>query len=205
MFATQLISNHRYLLTAAARVHEGLAGRVRYETLLCRWARRESGRVLVLHLLDIAEQEDFAKRWLKLFESGLQSHLIVDTDGDFLRTRAGCGNIECGGVVFKKNSTGSGDTGSRGEESITQNMKYPSLEVGGWLKSVKGAKCFGEGLLNDVFCLGAVAGQLKGVVVERNQERQREFLKGCALRGGRRHSAGCLGQYEGAWFQQHRG
>jgi hypothetical protein len=102
---------------------------------------------------------------------------VIEAEEDVFGGGAGGGSVEGGGMVFEKDSAGGGDAGRGGEEGVAENAEDPGLEVGVGLKGVKGAEGFGEGLLDEVFGVGWIAGEPEGVVVERGEERERELLK----------------------------
>ena len=90
------------------------------------------------------------------------------------------GGVECVGMVFEEDGAGGGDAGAGGEEGVAEDAEDPGLEVGVGLEGVEGAEGFGEGLLDEVFGFGMVAGEPVGVVVERGEEWERELFEGCA-------------------------
>ena len=160
------------------------------------------GDVFVFNFFHVAEKENFAELWLKLFEGQMESGLIVETEERVFRSGT-CNGIECLGMVFEEDGAGGGDAGARREEGIAEDSEDPRLEVGAELKGVEGTEGLGEGFLDEVFGLGLIAGEPEGVVIERGEERQREFFKGCAAIDGGRHGAECLGLSEVEAMQRH--
>ncbi len=160
------------------------------------------GDVFVLNFFYVAEKENVAEWWLKLFEGGVESGLVVETNERVFRSGTR-GGVEDVGMVFEEDGAGDGDTGTRGQEGVAEDTEDPGLEVGVGLKRVEGAEGFEKGFLYEVFGLGLIAGEPESVVIERGEERQRELFKGFAAGGGGRHGAECLGLSEVAGKQRH--
>ena len=59
------------------------------------------GDVFVFNFFHVAQKENFAELWLKLFEGQVESGLIVETDERVFRSEAGnC--VECFRIVLRK-------------------------------------------------------------------------------------------------------
>ena len=133
---------------------------------------------------------------MKLFECGVECGFIVETDEGVFRSGTRGGGVECVGMVFEEDGAGGGDAGAGGEEGVAEDAEDPGLEVGVVLERVEGAEGFGEGLLDEVFGFGWIAGEPVSVVVERGKEGERELFEGCAAVEGGGHDAECLGVSE---------
>ena len=139
---------------------------------------------------------------LKLFEGCVESGLVVKANEGVFRSRTR-DRIDCLGMVLEEHGASGGDTGARGQERVAKDAENPRLEVGVGFKGVEGAQGLEEGLLHEIFGLGLIAGEPASVVIERGEEREREFFKSCGADDRGRHDAECLGLSEVAELQRH--